>query len=106
MPEGAKHYTADALRVYQQGRRVLADELGMDPSDELQELEAAIIRNERSVAAPASPTDRPTGELGRGGGHKLGARVRCPAPVPSRRRRLSQASQAVGVENPDSRTDK
>jgi DNA-binding SARP family transcriptional activator/DNA-binding beta-propeller fold protein YncE len=41
---------ADALGVYRQGRRVLVDELGLEPSDDLKELERAILAHE---VAPA-----------------------------------------------------
>ncbi|MGH2630458.1 MAG: BTAD domain-containing putative transcriptional regulator, partial [Actinomycetota bacterium] len=37
---------ADALQVYREGRRVLADELGIDPMPELQRLEQAILRQD------------------------------------------------------------
>jgi predicted ATPase/DNA-binding SARP family transcriptional activator/Tfp pilus assembly protein PilF len=47
---------ADALEVYRDARRVLADELGLEPSPATQELEGAILRQEPSVAAPAPPT--------------------------------------------------
>jgi len=40
----------DALRVYQSGRRVLADELGLRPSSALRELEAAILRQDDALA--------------------------------------------------------
>ncbi len=40
---------ADALRVYQEGRRLLADELGIDPSAELQALELAILRQDATL---------------------------------------------------------
>jgi DNA-binding SARP family transcriptional activator len=48
---------AEALEVFQQGRRVLVDELGIDPSPRLQQLQAAILRQEINLeparAAPA-----------------------------------------------------
>jgi predicted ATPase/DNA-binding SARP family transcriptional activator len=47
---------AEALEVYRDARRVLADELGLEPSPELQELERAILRQEPGLAAPAAPT--------------------------------------------------
>jgi predicted ATPase/DNA-binding SARP family transcriptional activator len=47
---------ADALEVYRDARRVLADELGLEPSPALQELERAILRQEPDLAAPTPPT--------------------------------------------------
>src|SRR5690348_9569346 len=47
---------AEALEVYRDARRALADELGLEPSPSLQELERAILRQDASLAAPASPT--------------------------------------------------
>ena len=46
---------ADALEVYRSARRVLAEELGLEPSPALQELEQAILRQEPSLAAPEAP---------------------------------------------------
>ena len=51
---------AEALDVYRQTRATLVDELGLEPSAELHELEQAILRQDPSVAlekaaAPASP---------------------------------------------------
>src|SRR5581483_6641662 len=47
---------AEALEVYRDARRVLADELGLEPGPALQELERAILRQEPSLEAPAAPT--------------------------------------------------
>jgi predicted ATPase/DNA-binding SARP family transcriptional activator len=47
---------AEALEVYRDARRVLADELGLDPSPFLQELERSILRQDPSLAAPEPPT--------------------------------------------------
>ena len=44
---------AEALETYREGRATLLDELGIDPSLELQDLERAILRQDASVAAPA-----------------------------------------------------
>jgi predicted ATPase/DNA-binding SARP family transcriptional activator len=47
---------AEALEVYRNARRTLAEELGLEPSPALQELERAILRQEPSLAAPPAPT--------------------------------------------------
>ena len=46
---------AEALDVYQAGRRLLADELGLEPGAELRELQRAILAQDPSLA-PAAPT--------------------------------------------------
>ena len=43
---------AEALEVYRAARLALADELGLDPSPELQELERRVLRQDASLAAP------------------------------------------------------
>ncbi len=43
---------ADALQVYRDGRRLLADELGLDPSQDLQRLERAILAQDPTLEAP------------------------------------------------------
>jgi DNA-binding SARP family transcriptional activator len=44
---------AEALEAYQAARRVLVDELGLEPGPALQELEQAILRQEPSLGLPA-----------------------------------------------------
>jgi YVTN family beta-propeller protein len=44
---------ADALEVYRSLRRRLDEELGLQPSQELRDLEAAILRQDERLAAPA-----------------------------------------------------
>jgi branched-chain amino acid transport system substrate-binding protein len=44
---------ADALEVYRKTRKALGDELGIEPSPELQELERGILNQDPSLAAPA-----------------------------------------------------
>ena len=49
----------DALDAYRAARESLVEELGVDPSPELQELERAILRQDPSVAAPERPAAPP-----------------------------------------------
>ena len=44
---------ADALRVFQEGRHILGEELGLEPGHELRQLESAILAQDRSLDAPA-----------------------------------------------------
>ena len=44
---------AEALDVYGRGRALLSDELGLEPSGELKELQRAILAHDPSLAAPA-----------------------------------------------------
>ena len=46
---------ADALAVYQDGRRLLMDELGLEPGDELKELERSILHHDVPAAQVPSP---------------------------------------------------
>ena len=45
---------AEALAVYERTRRVLAEELGLEPSRELQRLSGEIVRHEPQLVAPAA----------------------------------------------------
>jgi predicted ATPase/DNA-binding SARP family transcriptional activator len=62
---------AEALEAYQDARRTLVDELGIEPSAELRELEQAILRQEPALAPRPEPARRtrlpaqPTPFLGR-----------------------------------------
>ena len=61
---------AEALAAYQDIRRALAEELGLDPSRSLQELEGAILRQDPSLDLPGpqtGPTSVPRGAAD--GGH-------------------------------------
>ena len=49
---------ADALRLYADTRRMLRDELGLEPSSRLQELEAEILRHDPRLEPAGEPQDR------------------------------------------------
>ncbi|MFF9285821.1 AfsR/SARP family transcriptional regulator [Streptomyces griseosporeus] len=51
---------AEALAVYADTRRLLADELGVDPRPGLQDLQERILRADPALAEPASPTKEPS----------------------------------------------
>jgi WD40 repeat protein/DNA-binding SARP family transcriptional activator len=59
---------ADALRAYQRHREVLVEELGLDPSPQLQRLEEQVLAHDPELVAPAGP-----GEALRG--YRLGDRL-------------------------------
>ena len=46
---------ADALNAYQDARRTLVEELGVDPSPQLQQLHASVLRQEVVLPATAAP---------------------------------------------------
>jgi DNA-binding SARP family transcriptional activator/streptogramin lyase len=50
---------ADALATYQAGRRVLQDELGLEPGKELRDLEAAILRQDETLSVAPVPAAAP-----------------------------------------------
>jgi DNA-binding SARP family transcriptional activator len=45
---------AEALQAYQEGRRLLVDQLGIEPSRDLQQLHGAILRQESGLQTPGS----------------------------------------------------
>ena len=55
---------ADALAVYREGRQLLVDELGLEPSDELRQLERRILDHDPTLL-PARPRDEPESRLPR-----------------------------------------
>ena len=51
---------AEALDAYQRAREVLADELGADPSSELQQLHGQILAQDPELERPFTPAPAPT----------------------------------------------
>jgi DNA-binding SARP family transcriptional activator len=47
--------TAEALQVYRLARRTMIDELGIEPSERLQQLEHAILTSDPALRLPAAP---------------------------------------------------
>jgi DNA-binding SARP family transcriptional activator/DNA-binding beta-propeller fold protein YncE len=72
---------AEALQTYQQARRVLGEELGIDPGADLQELERAILRQDLSLGSASR----------RGRGSAVAE------PVPSQAPAMPQSSAATKV---------
>jgi hypothetical protein len=89
--------TADALRLYAGYRRRLADELGLEPSPELQRLHLRILRAEAgTVVSPQRHPSRPPENPARQGRPR-----QLPADVPNfvgRDRYLSQLGEALGSD--------
>jgi basic membrane lipoprotein Med (substrate-binding protein (PBP1-ABC) superfamily)/DNA-binding SARP family transcriptional activator len=52
---------ADALAVFQDGRRRLVDDLGLEPGVELRELERAILQHDRALDMPVRATPQGAG---------------------------------------------
>jgi DNA-binding SARP family transcriptional activator len=97
---------AEALRAYQEARRTLADELGLEPGQELKELEQAILGQDPTLAAQSAVESRPEREpepLPPAG---------CPLPAPREERKVVTvlfadpggfADRAEGVDPEDIR---
>jgi len=67
---------ADALEVYRSGRRLLAEELGLKPDDELQRLEKAILNHDPSLEPPVvAGVERPSASQRRRGSSETEAPV-------------------------------
>jgi CheY-like chemotaxis protein len=56
----------DALAVYREGRRILRDELGLEPGAPLRALQQAVLEQHRDLAWPPEPVMHSAGPLPRG----------------------------------------
>ena len=111
---------ADALAVYRQGRRLLQEELGLEPGKDLRRLESAILNHDPSLDSPVVPganrpsvgTASPSVTTDRGAGSsRLGRRDRSAAlrvvghvPVGRRPVALAMGHGSVWVANADDGT--
>ncbi|MDQ3659912.1 MAG: AAA family ATPase, partial [Actinomycetota bacterium] len=73
---------AEALDAYQRARAVLAEELGLDPSEELRDLQAAILRRDPSLLVES---------------HELRARRHLPAPATELIGRRSELDEILAL---------
>ena len=73
----------DALRIFDQGRRLLVDELGLEPGSRLAELQASILRHDPDLDWFHDGGD-PSGPSGRGGpsDSRSSTGLGIPAPLP------------------------
>jgi DNA-binding SARP family transcriptional activator len=87
---------AEALESYQAFRRMLADELGIDPSPRLKELEGRVLRQDPSLDLAPSP--RASTRDGGGGAvtqEPRRPRLACPSAAPRSRRHPGSARPAA-----------
>jgi DNA-binding SARP family transcriptional activator/Flp pilus assembly protein TadD len=77
---------AEALAVYRQGRRVLIDELGLDPGEQLQALHQAILDGDRALdpgpAPERPPAPAPPAHAPAAGNGDHAARAGAPSQLP------------------------
>jgi DNA-binding SARP family transcriptional activator len=73
---------AEALQVLEAGRRAFAEELGLDPSPRLRNLQTAILRQDPALTLPDRPAARPhCGQRRPIRRAASGARARCTCPA-------------------------
>ena len=85
---------ADALRAYHDGRRLLVEQFGLEPSPLLSEMQQAILRQDPSLDLPASPTPAETRTAHLTGFRRSEGRQR--APRATNRRTPAPATAFVG----------
>src|SRR5207249_1831865 len=84
---------ADALEVYRSGRRLLDAELGLEPDDELQRLEKAILNHDPSLNSPVVPAAKGPSVAQR---RRASSRTKAPVPPDSVALIDGRRSQVVG----------
>jgi DNA-binding SARP family transcriptional activator len=84
---------ADALEVYRSGRRLLDEELGLQPHDELQRLEKAILNHDPSLESPQVAAGIPPSVAQR---RRASSRTEAPVPPDSVAVIDPQRSRVVG----------
>ena len=67
---------AEALQVYQDARRMLVEELGIEPSQALQRLEQSILTHDPAIEPPVSEQPRPAARGARSGSRRWPAVLR------------------------------
>ena len=67
---------AEALQVYQDARRTLAEELGLEPGQALQRLEQSILTHDPAIEQPTSEQSRPAAAGARTGSRRWPAMLR------------------------------
>ena len=90
---------ADALRAFSHTRAVLADELGLDPTPELSDLQARILNHDPDLAAPASAWTPPAAAVYRARQAAAPAGGPSPVPLPGPAVRAAQG-EFVGRDEP------
>ena len=83
---------AEALRAYQDARRALVDELGIEPGEELRDLERAILEQDPTLGGPR-PSRRPEG---RDDAHSISPTAAGVGGPRRRRRTLVAAGSLIG----------
>jgi DNA-binding SARP family transcriptional activator len=90
---------ADALAAYQRAREALVDDLGLEPGEELQELERSILRQDPALRAPDVPVEpEPAARASRKTVTVLAARLADAERDPEELQALSERLEAAVAE--------